>query len=99
MKAMEALAAIMSYASGFALMRYQGSAADTFATSLAVNLVLAPLTALIARRRGRSTPLWIAMGLAFGVWALAAVLLMGATRERPMPRTPDRQMPPTSHAA
>jgi hypothetical protein len=95
----ETLATIMSYASGFFLMRYHGSPADIIGTSIAINLALAPLTALIAYRRGRNTPLWLALGLAFGLWALAAILLMGTPREHPLTRTPDRQVPPTSHAA
>jgi len=87
---METAAAIVSYASGFALMRYHLSAGDLFATSLAVNLALGPLTAVIASRRGRNRLLWTVLGFSFGLWALAAVLLIGLS-----PPKPDG--PPTSH--
>ena len=87
---MQTAAAIVSYASGFALMRYHLSADDLFATSLAVNLALGPLTAVIATRRGRNRLLWTVLGFSFGLWALAAVLLIGSS-----PPKPDE--PPTSH--
>ena len=43
---------------------------------LAVNASLAPLTAIIAARRSRSPAFWAVVGFAFGMWALAIVLLM-----------------------
>jgi type IV secretory pathway TrbD component len=94
---METAATIASYASGFFLLRYRLGAADLLMTSLAINAALGPLTALIAARRGRHIPLWIALGFGLGMWALAAVLLSGAPRSKPdAPTAPDF---PTSHAA
>ncbi len=88
---METAAAIVSYASGFALMRYRLSPGDLFATSLTVNLALGSLTAVIvSRRRLRNRILWTALGFSFGLWALAAVLLLGSNAPKP-------DGPPTSH--
>jgi hypothetical protein len=84
---MELIATLASIASGFILMRYDGSPATVLATSVAINLALAPLTAVIAARRDRSGVRWLALGLAFGMWALAASLLIGA-RCAPAPSRP-----------
>ncbi|MGH7864155.1 MAG: hypothetical protein ACREQB_04140 [Candidatus Binataceae bacterium] len=73
---MDTLATILSIASGFILMGHAGPPATVIATSLFVNAALAPLTAVISSRRDRSRALWFVIGLAFGVWALAAALLM-----------------------
>jgi hypothetical protein len=94
---MSTLARIVSIASGFALMGYPLPPATLLATSIVINLALAPLTAVIAGRRGRSGRLWMAAGLAFGMWALAAVLLLRPVRAaRP---APPPHVPPTSDAA
>ncbi len=89
---MEQLAIVASIASGFFLMRYKMSAADTLATALAIDTALAPLTAVIASRRRRRATLWAAIGLVFGMWALAVVLLMPSARARQRP--PARPQPP-----
>ena len=77
---METMAIIVGWASGFALTRFHGPAAGMIATSLAVDAALAPLTAVIAARRGRSAPAWALGGLPFGMWALIAALMI---RPRP----------------
>ena len=92
---MVTLAKVLGIASGFALMRSGAPPATLIATSLAIDLALAPLTAVIASRRGRSVTLWTVAGLAFGMWALAAVLVMKAGPARPEPP----RYPPTSDAA
>ncbi len=94
---MSTLAHIVSIASGFALMRYDLPPATLLATSIVVDLALGPLTAVAAGRRGRSARLWMALGLAFGMWALAAVLLLPPTR--PARPAPPPHIPPTSDAA
>jgi hypothetical protein len=95
---MGTVAAIVGYTSGFALMRYSGSPADVIATSLVIDAALAPLTALIAARRGRSALLWGALGFLFGVWALFSALLVLPTKPAANdPSTPG--FPPTSNAA
>jgi hypothetical protein len=83
---MQTLATIVAYASGFALMRYHASAANLLATSLAVDASLAPLTAIVAARRGRPTTKWF-----------IAVLLIGKPKASG-PRMPEK-FPPTSDAA
>ncbi len=95
---MEGLAAILSYASGIALMHYHLDPGELIGTSLAVNATLGPLTAVIASRRGRNSILWTALGLTLGMWALAAVLIMGPSRRKPE-RDTGPQFPPTSRAA
>lgn len=92
------IARLLSIASGFALMGYREPPANLIATSLAIDLALAPLTAIIASRRGRSTLRWTIAGLALGAWALAAVMII---RPRlPAPPRPDAPgYPPTSDAA
>jgi len=95
---MTIIARLLSIASGFALMGYREPPVNLIATSIAVNLALAPLTAIIALRRGRSAILWTLAGLALGAWALAAVLIIRPNRPaRPRPDAPD--YPPTSRAA
>ena len=94
---MRILATILSVASGFALMRYREAPIELIATSLVIDAALAPLTATIAARRGRSPIVWAILGFALGMWALAAALLMrpraAGTDSRPAPS------PPTSDAA
>jgi hypothetical protein len=95
---MTTLAQILAYTSGFALLGYHEPPANMIATSIAIDLALAPLTAVIASRRGRSAIAWTIAGLAFGAWALAAVLLLPPVHtaaSRPQPP----QYPPTSDAA
>jgi len=92
------IATILNVTSGFALMRYRGGPAEIIATSLVIDAALAPLTATIASRRGRSTLRWSVVGLALGAWALAAVMIIPPSRPAPPhPDAPD--FPPTSHAA
>ncbi len=92
------IANLLSIASGFALMGYREPPANLIATSIAIDLALAPLTAIIASRRGRSTIRWIVAGLALGAWALAAVMIIPPNRTTP-PRPDAPQYPPTSDAA
>jgi hypothetical protein len=94
---MSAIAKIVSLCSGFILMGYSGPAENIIATSIIINLALAPLTAVIASRRGRSTLRWIILGLLLGAWALGAVLIL--PENRPAPPSPAPQYPPTSDAA
>ena len=58
------IATILNVTSGFALMRYRGGAAEIIATSLIIDAALAPLTATIASRRGRSLVIWSLLGFA-----------------------------------
>jgi|GraSoiStandDraft_53_1057289.scaffolds.fasta_scaffold515893_2 hypothetical protein len=88
------LARIFGLASGFALMRYHLPPGGIIATSLVVDATLAPLTGVIAARRGRSAWLWALLGFPFGMWSLAYVLLV-----RPRIPASDRAYPPTSDAA
>lgn len=94
---MHTIATIVAYASGFALMRYHESAANLLATSLAVDASLAPLTAIVAMRRGRPAMLWALAGFLFGLWAFILVLLIGKSKPSG-PRQPE-EFPPTSDAA
>jgi hypothetical protein len=87
---MTAIATIVSLTSGFALIGYHEPPATLLGTALAVDASLAPLTAVIAARRGRSPLLWAVVGFTFGVWSLAYVLLF-------RPRQID--YPPPSSAA
>jgi hypothetical protein len=73
---MSTIATILGFTSGFALLGYHETTARLIATSLAVDASLAPLTTVIAARRGRSLTFWAVTGFAFGMWALACVLLM-----------------------
>ena len=95
---MTTLATILGYASGFALMGYHENPPELIATSLAINAALGSLTAIIATRRHRNFVLWTALGFTLGMWAMAAVLLIGRTRDA-RERGPGTDFPPTSHAA
>jgi len=92
---MSIAASILSVTSGFALMGYRLPPATILATSIVVNLALAPLTAVIASRRGRSALRWTIAGLSLGMWALAVVLVLPASNRSHEPPT----YPPTSDAA
>jgi len=72
----------MAVASGFVLMGYDGGPANLLATSIAINLTLAPLIGVIASRRGHSGLRWIVIGLGFGMWALAVALIFLSPRDR-----------------
>ena len=50
---MTTLATLLSITSGFALLGYREPPANLIATSIVIDLSLAPLTAIIASRRGR----------------------------------------------
>lgn len=92
---MTTIATLVGITSGFILVGRYLSPPDLLATSLVVDASLAPLTALIAVRRGRSGALWTVLGFAFGAWAFAWVMLWGA-------RSPAREpqdFPPASDAA
>jgi hypothetical protein len=93
---MTLLANILSLTSGFALMGYRLPTATIIGTSIIVDVALAPLTAVIANRRGRSTLRWTIAGLALGMWAVAAVLVLPAADKS---RSGPSSFPPTSDAA
>ncbi len=95
---MESLATILSIASGFVLMGYSGPPANVIATSLFINVLLAPVTAVVSARRDRSAVLWLVLGLGFGMWALAASLLMRSRRST-LTRPPAPGFGPPSDAA
>jgi hypothetical protein len=88
-------ASILSVTSGFALLGRPLPPATVLATSIVVDLALAPLTAIIASRRGRSALGWTIAGLTLGMWALAVVLILPAADRSPEPPS----YPPTSDAA
>jgi hypothetical protein len=95
---MQRLAELMAILSGFVLTGYHGSVLNTLATSVAINLSLCPLTAVVAFRRGRSALLWSVLGLLFGAWALVAALLFLPSAARKARSDPDPRFP-TSDAA
>ncbi len=94
MQAIATWAMALGYASGFALMGYKQSPLDLLVTSAAINLSLEPLTAIIAARRGHSAAVWSVIGLCFGMWALAATLLLMSP-----PKPPPGRIPSPPHAA
>jgi hypothetical protein len=95
MQRLETWATAAGLASGFALMGYHESPLNLLVTSLVINLALAPLTAVVASRRGRSGAAWAIIGLCFGMWALAATLLLMS----PQKDQPPSRIPPPPHAA
>jgi hypothetical protein len=92
---MTTIATIVGIMSGFFLAGMHREPANIIATSLAIDASLAPLTALIARRRGRSATRWMVLGFVLGAWALAWILLFGQRRRTQIPH----DFPPTSDAA
>jgi len=95
MQGIETWATAMGLASGFGLMGFKESPLNLLATSIVINLSLAPLTAVVASRRGRSPAVWGAVGLCFGMWALAGALLLMAPQKTP----PPSRLPPPPRAA
>jgi len=96
MQGMETWATAAGLASGFGLMGYKESPLNLLVTSVIINVALAPLTAVVARRRGRSAAIWGFIGLCFGMWALAATLLLMTPPKEP---PPGRIPPAPPHAA
>jgi hypothetical protein len=90
MQGIDTWATALGLASGFGLMRFKESSLDLLVTSAVINAALAPLTAVVARRRGRSALVWGAIGLGFGMWALAAALLLMTPQKAVAPS----QVPP-----
>jgi hypothetical protein len=86
---MSTVAAIVGIMSGFTLLGHHETAARLIATSLMVDASLAPLTATIALRRARSAIFWGLVGFAFGMWALACVLLLGRRNHSDYPPQSD----------
>jgi hypothetical protein len=95
---MDTLATILSITSGFALMGNRLAPETIVATSIVVDLALAPLTAVIAAHRGRRASVWAVAGI-FGMWTLAAVLILPAVSPERAARPEPPAYPPTSHAA
>jgi hypothetical protein len=95
---MHTLATLAAFASGFALMGSHQAPPGLLATSLAVDASLAPLTAVIAAKHGRSPTRWACLGFVFGMWALAAALLFARVGRRAAAAAPPK-FPPTSDAA
>jgi hypothetical protein len=95
---MATLANVLSFASGFALMGFRETPANLIATSIIIDLALAPLTAVVASRRGRSWIRWTVAGVLLGAWALAVVMIIPASRPAPA-HADGPQFPPTSDAA
>jgi hypothetical protein len=91
------LATIVAYASGYGLMHHHDPPAELLATSIAIDLTLAPLTILIAARNGRPLAVWSVLGILFGGWALFAALLIQPVFARTQP--PVRPAPRSSDAA
>lgn len=92
---MSALALLLGITSGFILVGYQESPATLIMTSLAVDAALAPITTIIAVQRKRSLLAWVVLGLVFGMWALAWILLFGSRSAHPAEEAP----PTTPEAA
>lgn len=92
---MQSLATVLGITSGFIVIGYREPALNLIATSLIVDAALAPITAVIAHRRGRSVYAWALIGLALGAWALAWAMLWNPPRQ-PARREPE---PPTPRAA
>lgn len=88
-------ATVAGLASGFALMGYKESPLDLLLTSALINVALAPLTAVVAAKRGRSAAAWGVIGLCFGMWALAATLILMTPPKAP----PPGRIPNPPHAA
>lgn len=95
MQGIDTWATALGLASGFGLMRFKESSLNLLVTSAVINAALAPLTAVVASRRGRSPIVWGAIGLGFGMWALGATLLLMTPPKGAAPR----QVPPPPRAA
>ncbi len=65
--------------------------AALLATSIIVDLALAPVTAVVAYQHKRPVIVWASAGLIFGAWALAAILILVRLRraQAPAPPRPD----------
>jgi asparagine N-glycosylation enzyme membrane subunit Stt3 len=87
------LGILLGVTSGFILIGYHEPSLKLIATSVMIDAALAPITAVIALRRGRSPILWAFIGFMFGTWALAAAMLWPtrgtAGRREVPPRAPE----------
>lgn len=62
-------------------------------TSVAVNLCNAFMCRVMAGASGYSRPLWFALGLTAGVWAVAVVSLLPRRVSPPPPTAPPGRLP------
>ena len=85
------VALVLSITSGFVLLGYRLGPASMIATSIIIDLALAPVTTVVAFQHKRPVMIWAIMGLAFGAWALAAILMLVRLRRatEPTPLHPD----------
>ena len=73
---MHIVAIVLAVGSGFILTRPHAPSEELIATSLLIDAALAPVTAMLAHERGRSTLRWCIFGAALGMWALAAAFFV-----------------------
>jgi len=74
---------IFGYFSGLYLIKPDMEALPLVRTALVIHILDACLCRLIAANSNRNKNLWTLAGLVLGIWALAALFLLPARREKP----------------
>ena len=67
---------VLGYVTGLRIISPDISAATLLRTTIIVHIVDAVLCRLFAHNNGYSKNLWTTLGLIFGIWAVAVLLLL-----------------------
>ena len=81
---------VIGYASGLRLLSPAMDPSTLLRTLLVVHTCDAVMCGLVAANNGYSKTLWSALGLVFGIWALAVIMLL--PRRRTVPSDPERAL-------
>jgi hypothetical protein len=79
---MSDLNTFLGYLSGLRLLRSEIPLATLVATMIVVNICDAVMCRLFAHNNGYPKNLWTAIGLVFGIWGVAALIVMPKREKR-----------------
>ena len=80
---MSDLKTLLGYFSGLAFLQSDIPLGTLLATMLVVNICDAVMCRLFAHNNGYPKNLWTVVGFVFGIWAVAALIVMPKREKRP----------------
>ena len=81
---MSDLKTLLGYFSGLAFLQSDIPLGTLLATMLVVNICDAVMCRLFAHNNGYPKNLWTVVGFVFGIWAVAALIVMPRREKRPI---------------
>jgi len=81
---MSDLKTLLGYFSGLAFLQSDIPLGTLLATMLVVNICDAVMCRLFAHNNGYPKNLWTVVGFVFGIWAVAALIVMPKREKRPI---------------